>query len=70
MHFLDDWLFLGQNKDSLQTSISWFLDFIQNLGFLVSVKKSRLELAQNFEYLGVNVNPALQRICPAEHIVT
>jgi hypothetical protein len=67
MHFLDYWLVLRSAGNLCSVPISWFLDFIQNLGFLVSVKKFRLEVAQN---LGLNINTALWKIFPVEHLVT
>jgi hypothetical protein len=68
--YLDDWLFLDQSKDALESAQPWILDFIQDLGFLVNVKKSRLEVSQVFEHLGLSFNTALQTIRPADHLVT
>jgi hypothetical protein len=70
MHvYLDDWLFLDQSRTALESSRSWILDFIRDLGFMINVKKSRLEVSQHFEHLGLFFDTALQTVRPADHLV-
>jgi uncharacterized membrane protein YjgN (DUF898 family) len=67
--YLDDWLFLSQDRLALEIEIPVILTFLESLGFLVNLKKSRLVVRQIFEYLGVQFDTSLPRVRPADHLI-
>jgi hypothetical protein len=68
MHvYLDDWLFFNQSRTALESSQSCILDFIQNIGFIINVK-SRLEVSQHFENLGLGFDMVLQTVPPLNNL--
>jgi uncharacterized integral membrane protein len=70
MHvYLDNWLFLDQSRTALESFHSWILDFIRSLGFMINVKKSRLEVYQHFEHLGLGFDMALQTVFSVDHLI-
>jgi hypothetical protein len=68
--YLDDWLFLAQDKHRLLKSIPWILEFLESLGLLINKSKSRLEVSQSFEYLGLHFETCSASVRPADHLIT
>ncbi|KAM8939450.1 LOW QUALITY PROTEIN: uncharacterized protein RCH25_053096 [Pelodytes ibericus] len=54
--YLDDLLLMSQDKSTLQLHLSWTVDILQALGFLINWEKSCLSPSQLMEFLGFDIN--------------
>jgi hypothetical protein len=68
--YLDDWLILNQQRQILEESIPTILETLQDLGFKINQKKSRLTPSQQFEYLGLHFDTSGLRVRPADHLIS
>ena len=50
--YLDDWLIRASSQDEAQKHTVKLLSLIQNLGFIVNLRKSELNLQQRFDFIG------------------
>jgi hypothetical protein len=60
--YLDDCLIMNQDRDQLIRDRDTALWLLQNLGFLISWKKSILEPTQNLEFLGFQIESVDMRL--------
>ena len=54
--FLGDILLMALSKEGLTLERDTLINLFQNLGFLISSKKSVLKLCQNIQFLGMKIN--------------
>ena len=54
--FLADILLMALSKEGLTLERDTLINLFQNLGFLISSKKSVLKLCQNIQFLGMKIN--------------
>ncbi|KAK6034742.1 reverse transcriptase [Cooperia oncophora] len=54
--YLDDWLIIDEDKESLSSKISQITMLLKNLGLTINEKKSQLEPSQVVEFLGMTIN--------------
>ena len=67
--YLDDWIFLSQDRRALEVAQPEILSLIRGLGFLVNEKKSQLQVCQRFQYLGLHFDTLLSTVRPADHLI-
>ncbi|XP_057296294.1 uncharacterized protein LOC130625258 [Hydractinia symbiolongicarpus] len=54
--YLDDMLILGRSREEVLMARDTLIFLLQNLGFLINLKKSVLEATQKIEFLGMSVD--------------
>ena len=64
--YLDDFLFVAQNKIELQDNVSKALILFDRLGFTINTKKSILSPVQSIEFLGFLLDSCTMKIYPSK----
>lgn len=70
--YLDNWIFLSQDRRDLEAAQPEILSLICGLGFLVNEgyeAKSQLLVSQQFQYLGLHFDSLLSVVRPADHVI-
>ena len=69
--YLDDMLFLHQEKERLVGIRNMVLDLLENLGFLVNYRKSELHPVQEIQFLGFKIDSLSMEISlPSETVLS
>ncbi|KAK6018270.1 reverse transcriptase [Ostertagia ostertagi] len=68
--YLDDWLFIDNEKASLVAKINLIIHLFKKLGLTVNESKSQLEPSQIIEFLGVTINSKTFELSVPERKIT
>ncbi|KAA6368682.1 MAG: putative Transposon Ty3-G Gag-Pol polyprotein [Streblomastix strix] len=62
LSYVDDIIIIGKDKQVLENKTQEISNYMSTLGWLISVKKSRITVMQEFEFLGWNFNSLNQQM--------
>ena len=68
--YLDDWLILHHNVDTLLTDAAQVIQKTLDLGWIINTKKSDLVPKNVFEFIGLEINTTLFTVRPTEKRLT